>query len=209
MKQIRESIKAILESDKIYFYKNFNFVEEYDESIEGAEEKAKEVINFKIEAIKRNAFWCSSSSSDHYLYGGRLKIRWYNSFELRIDGVLIYNLSFNDRFDTFLFSDRLEADIVISYLNAIAAHGLDSFFENYKTSLNAFAAKVETMLEKEIEKLNSSDSDYSSKIHILNSSKRNLKGLMSTLFLVQLHLPLGIENERIEAAYNQIQNFVF
>lgn len=178
-------------------------------------EKLKPIISRQPEMTKR-WFWELLQNASDYNQEVDVKldvddeslIFSHNGAPFKIKDVLNIispnsNKSEEERGDTI---GKFGSGLVISYLNAIAAHGIDSFFENYKYNLNVYATKIEIWLNEDFEKLKESDSDYSSKIRLLNVAKKNMKSVMSILFLVQMHLPLGIENERILDAYEKMQN---
>jgi hypothetical protein len=212
MKSVSESMIAIFKSDQVYFYKEYKFEDEFEESVEEAENKAKEAIKVKVDSVIKNAIWHSKMYAKTYLYGNRVTIsNAFNdrdSFALDIDGIPIKYLTYDDRKDYLSFSNRLRSEQIISYLNAIVIYGLDFFLENYKKILNSYVQKVELLIDEQIEKFKESGANDSDRKYYLDVSKKSLKDILCILFLVQLHLPLGIENEHILNAYEKIQNLI-
>ena len=63
-------------------------------------------------------------------------------------------------------------------------------------------------MHEEIEKHNNSDSTDTALKRQLDERLITIRRLWNILFLAQIHIPLGIENDRFISAYEQIQNLV-
>ena len=74
--------------------------------------------------------------------------------------------------------------------------------------MNSIVLKLESILEKQVALFDEESNDYlkkdiKAKLNILISG---LNAALSVLFLLELHLPFGIENERVIEAYSLIEN---
>lgn len=204
MKKIDRSTDIIVESDGIFLFKNFKIEVSYDEEISDSLEAAKKELERQVLSLRDQVFY-DGSTYIKKAFAGRVSFKKgeNSGFEFSVDGIIIIH----PYFGSFQFSKSISGETVVLYLNAINAHGVDYFIENYKTTLKSFAEKLELALSEETEKFNNSGSSSYSKV-ALETGRKYLKDLWSILFLVQIHLPIGIENERLMRAFDQIQNMV-
>jgi hypothetical protein len=204
MRTLNESVETIVRTDGIFLYKVYELEISYDDEISGAYDEAKEALKNRILNLKNKAVW-TEKSRRKLLFAGRVTLAKpeYGDIEFSIDGIIIID----PYFKSFQFGKGISYEKTASYLNAIESHGLDYFLENYKSNLKEFATKLEFELKEEIEKFEQSGSTDDRKKSKLELGKFYLKDMWSILFLVQIHLPLGIENEQLIHAYEQIKDF--
>jgi hypothetical protein len=98
--------------------------------------------------------------------------------------------------------------LVLSRALLFITRALEYFIRDFKVTLKSIASKLENSLHEEIEKHNNSDSTDTSLKSRLDDKLKTMRQLWNILFLVQIHIPLGIENDRFISAYEQIQNLV-
>lgn len=148
------------------------------------------------------------------LYGGRVIVDFprYNGgkFTLTIDGVEIKNLYYeylNGTCAVIRVTNELTVQKVTAYLNQIEQLGIDTFLENYKTTLENFKADIMALCEKyesllKEEEPNSESADTYK--DFLNIARACLTILTIILFSLACNMKTGLDNHVYEDAYNEV-----
>lgn len=148
------------------------------------------------------------------LYGGRVIVdfpRYDGSkFTLTIDGVEIKNLYYeylNGTCAVIRVTNELTVQKVTAYLNQIEQLGIDTFLENYKTTLENFKADIMALCEKyesllKEEEPNSESADTYK--DFLNRARACLTILTIILFSLACNMKTGLDNHVYEDAYNEV-----
>lgn len=148
------------------------------------------------------------------LYGGRVIVDFprYNGgkFTLTIDGVEIKNLYYeylNGTCAVIRVTNELTVQKVTAYLNQIEQLGIDTFLENYKTTLENFKADIMALCEKyesllKEEEPNSESADTYK--DFLNRARACLTILTIILFSLACNMKTGLDNHVYEDAYNEV-----
>ena len=204
MKKNEEIIDAIFEIDGIFIYNKNTLEVAYDDEIHGASESAKEELKRRVIELQEKAVYTNNTSRKE-LFASRVTLlnSGNNSSYLtfKVDNIEVIN----PNIDRFSFSTLIHISQAAIYLNSIKSNGLDLFVENYKTALKSFAEKFESSLNEQLEKSRTSSYsfDFPEK-----RVQEDLRKLWNILFLTQIHLTLGIENERLIDAFEKIRNLV-
>lgn len=148
------------------------------------------------------------------LYGGRVIVDFprYNGgkFTLNIDGVEIKNLYYeylNGTCAVIRVTNELTVQKVTAYLNQIEQLGIDTFLENYKTTLENFKADIMALCEKyesllKEEEPNSESADTYK--DFLDRARACLTILTIMLFSLACNMKTGLDNHVYEDAYNEV-----
>lgn len=148
------------------------------------------------------------------LYGGRVIVDFprYDGgkFTLTIDGVEIKNLYYeylNGTCAVIRVTNELTVQKVTAYLNQIEQLGIDTFLENYKTTLENFKADIMALCEKyesllKEEEPNSESADTYK--DFLNRARACLTILTIILFSLACNMKTGLDNHVYEDAYNEV-----
>lgn len=151
-------------------------------------------------------------SDSRLLYGGRVKVslRYDLGCRLTIDGVGIKG--FNNKFSSeacamIYVTDNLTTQKVTAYLNQIEQLGIDTFLENYKTTLENFKADIMVLCEKyesllKEEEPNSESADTYK--DFLDRARSCLTILTIILFSLACNMKTGLDNHVYEDAYNEV-----
>lgn len=148
------------------------------------------------------------------LYGGRVIVDFprYDGgkFTLTIDGVEIKNLYYeylNGTCAVIRVTNELTVQKVTAYLNQIEQLGIDTFLENYKTTLENFKADIMALCEKyesllkEEEPNSGSANTYKD---FLDRARACLTILTIILFSLACNMKTGLDNHVYEDAYNEV-----
>ena len=149
------------------------------------------------------------------LYGGRVIVDFprYDGggkFTLTIDGVEIKNLYYeylNGTCAVIRVTNELTVQKVTAYLNQIEQLGIDTFLENYKTTLENFKADIMALCEKyesllkEEEPNSGSANTYKD---FLDRARSCLTILTIILFSLACNMKTGLDNHVYEDAYNEV-----
>lgn len=104
-------------------------------------------------------------------------------------------------------TDDLTTQKVTAYLNQIEQLGIDTFLENYKTTLENFKADIMTLCEKyesllkEEEPNSGSANTYKD---FLDRARFCLTILTIILFSLACNMKTGLDNHVYEDAYNEV-----
>lgn len=207
MKTSTATLKAIHFQDGIYALHEHSKVFDYDEIVEGAKDKLMIAINEWKNLIKSRVIWHSEVPGVK-LYGGRVRIlapvSYTNSHYLHgieVDGIPVVKLTKN-----LEVSDQIGDELVLSYLNSIATNGVECFIAHYKNAVLEIRQEIEKALERE-KSFFLANTDEKAMKDYASRLKRVLDGfkvIIGIWFLLQVHLPSGIENEKIIAASDKI-----
>ena len=214
MGYIRQEINALHLQNNIYVYIEHNKGIKYDDGIDGAKKEAEEYGRKWGDNIISNSLWNSYNSGYFDFYGGRIQItnsdnRSYDDtleetmHSITIDGIRILNEKL------VLESNR---GMIVSYLNSIAVHGVDQFMVNYKKSMTEYKKTLESERSTIQLNLDSLNPDYKSNsnqyLTELRSINELLMKLISIIFILNIHMTLGLENEKAVEAYSQVLNLL-
>lgn len=131
-------------------------------------------------------------------------------FTLTIDGVEIKNLYYeylNGTCAVIRVTNELTVQKVTAYLNQIEQLGIDTFLENYKTTLENFKADIMALCEKyesllkEEEPNSGSANTYKD---FLDRARSCLTILTIILFSLACNMKTGLDNHVYEDAYNEV-----
>lgn len=148
------------------------------------------------------------------LYGGRVIVDFprYDGgkFTLTIDGVEIKSLYYeylNGTCAVIRITNELTVQKVTAYLNQIEQLGIDTFLENYKTTLENFKADIMALCEKyesllKEEEPNSESADTYK--DFLDRARACLTILTIMLFSLACNMRTGLDNHVYEDAYNEV-----
>ena len=132
---------------------------------------------------------------DVSLYGGRIKIRYFNeeTANFKVDGISIINI-----IDKEIHKDLLLSTIA-SHLNAIETNGVDTFLEHYKKSVEFLYTELKELNQKTESLLTIEQEDSKIKSLILELSKIRdlLFSVLAILFSLSTYMSAGLENERV------------
>ena len=203
MERVTFDFEAIHFHDNVYIVRRHQHAIEYDEKIDGTEDKAWEDLWLKESEIMKNAV-ITTDHDDHAtvnLLGGRIRIEFNSpNFMLKVDGI---NISLID--NEFYHYYKFNIHELAYYLNAISVYGVDEFLANYKKTVENWIQKVQLQLDKNIEnyqKYREDDELQDDRHDTIDKLQALLKRLFSLLLLLDLHYPLGIENEKIMEVVN-------
>lgn len=150
-------------------------------------------------------------SDSRLLYGGRVKVYLErHECNLTVDGVEIKgfdNKSSNESCAMIYVTDDLTTQKVTAYLNQIEQLGIDTFLENYKTTLENFKADIMALCEKyesllkEEEPNSGSANTYKD---FLDRARSCLTILTIILFSLACNMKTGLDNHVYEDAYNEV-----
>lgn len=151
-------------------------------------------------------------SDSRLLYGGRVKVslRYNLGCRLTIDGVGIKgfdNKLSSEACAMSYVTDDLTTQKVTAYLNQIEQLGIDTFLENYKTTLENFKADIMALCEKyesllkEEEPNSGSANTYKD---FLDRARFCLTILTIILFSLACNMKTGLDNHVYEDAYNEV-----
>lgn len=149
----------------------------------------------------------------NYLYGGRVRVSLFSdgSGYLTIDGIEIkrfYSPYTSDETCAVIeVTASLGAQKVTAYLNQIEQLGIDTFLENYKTTLENFKADIMVLCEKyesllKEEEPNSESADTYK--DFLDRARSCLTILTIILFSLACNMKTGLDNHVYEDAYNEV-----
>lgn len=145
------------------------------------------------------------------LYGGRVKVSLLNGlFHIAIDGIdvkaFVYTSSYNNQAGIYQ-TDNLSVQKVTAYLNQIEQLGIDTFLENYKTTLENFKADILVLCEKyesllkEEEPNSGSANTYKD---FLDRARACLTILTIMIFSLACNMKTGLDNHVYEDVYNEV-----
>ncbi len=149
----------------------------------------------------------------NYLYGGRVRVSFFSdgSGYLTIDGIEIkrfYSPYTSDETCAVIeVTASLGAQKVTAYLNQIEQLGIDTFLENYKTTLENFKADIMVLCEKyesllkEEEPNSGSANTYKD---FLDRARSCLTILTIILFSLACNMKTGLDNHVYEDTYNEV-----
>lgn len=151
-------------------------------------------------------------SDSRLLYGGRVKVslRYNLGCRLTIDGVGIKgfdNKLSSEACAMSYVTDDLTTQKVTAYLNQIEQLGIDTFLENYKTTLENFKADIMALCEKyesllkEEEPNSGSANTYKD---FLDRARFCLTILTIILFSLACNMKTGLDNHVYEDTYNEV-----
>ena len=177
---------------------------------------SEEEFNFedKDNKVKADASIIISNNENpnsRLLYGGRVKVSLLNAiFHIAIDGIEVnafgYTSSYNNQAGIYQ-TDNLSVQKVTAYLNQIEQLGIDTFLENYKTTLENFKADIMALCEKyesllkEEEPNSGSANTYKD---FLDRARACLTILTIILFSLACNMKTGLDNHVYEDAYNEV-----
>ena len=177
---------------------------------------SEEDFNFedKDNKVKADASIIISNNENpnsRLLYGGRVKVSLLNAiFHIAIDGIEVnafgYTSSYNNQAGIYQ-TDNLSVQKVTAYLNQIEQLGIDTFLENYKTTLENFKADIMALCEKyesllkEEEPNSGSANTYKD---FLDRARACLTILTIILFSLACNMKTGLDNHVYEDAYNEV-----
>ena len=153
----------------------------------------------------------NENPNSRLLYGGRVKVSLLNAiFHIAIDGIEVnafgYTSSYNNQAGIYQ-TDNLSVQKVTAYLNQIEQLGIDTFLENYKTTLENFKADIMALCEKyesllkEEEPNSGSANTYKD---FLDRARACLTILTIILFSLACNMKTGLDNHVYEDAYNEV-----
>ncbi len=149
----------------------------------------------------------------NYLYGERVRVSLFSDGSgcLTIDGIEIkrfYSPYTSDETCAVIeVTASLGAQKVTAYLNQIEQLGIDTFLENYKTTLENFKADIMVLCEmyesllKEEEPNSESADTYKD---FLDRARSCLTILTIILFSLACNMKTGLDNHVYEDAYNEV-----
>lgn len=148
------------------------------------------------------------------LYGGRVIVDFprYDGgkFTLTIDGVEIKSLYYeylNGTCAVIRITNELTVQKVTAYLNQIEQLGIDTFLENYKTTLENFKADIMALCEKNESLLKEEEPGSESADtykRFLDRARACLTILTIILFSLACNMKTGLDNHVYEDAYNEV-----
>lgn len=142
------------------------------------------------------------------LYGGRvtLNCQTYSELDLKVDGILIQHIQYNDNL-WFTLSGTLNIDKVTAFLNQMENLGIDTFLENYKKQLVNFKKEMEEKLEK----MEQEQSDHfdEKKVSSISTLKKAILKLAFAIFCFLINMNAGLDDQTYTDAYNEIVNLYF
>lgn len=196
----QSKMRTIFFQNGVYVYSENFFDFEDDDN------KAKTDVSI-IVSVKSNF------TDSRLLYGGRVRVYLESNHgsNLTIDGVDIkdfhYYESSNKTCAEFYVTDELPEQKVTAYLNQIEQLGIDTFLENYKTTLENFKADIMALCEKyesllKEEEPNSESADTYK--DFLNRARACLTILTIILFSLACNMKTGLDNHVYEDAYNEV-----
>jgi hypothetical protein len=207
MERTRE-VESIHFQDGIYIIKS-NPTVEYDPDIEGAELEAEDALERIInESVIVNNH---RDQRTKYLYGGRVILMKfikenynYRGIVIKVDGIMIAQVNFTNYDINYTFN----IESATAQLNAIAVHGVDAFIDHYKQTIVQYIEKTEELFQQEENLLNRDREQPEDEVKS-NTVRKNkfiflLKSLWSIMFLLDLHMKLGLENDTIVAVVKEV-----
>lgn len=140
--------------------------------------------------------YCSDDTSV-YLYGGRVEItnitRHVFTASLVIDGIPIKEV------ESPQLKSLLSFTTIASHLNAVEAHGVDAFLENYKKSIEVLHAELKELNHQAERMLSTEQDDLKVKklLFEISNYRHLLASVLIVLFSVSVTMAAGLENERV------------
>ena len=193
----------------MYVIKEHEHEIEYDENMEGALEKAEEDLNKIIDEIHSKALITDykKRSGRVALFGGRIEIygvtlSYRIEFTFEVDGVRIKTWD-NESY----LSNYISLNLLMNFLNSIAVYGIDEFLDNYKKSVKDQIAEFEERLKVQTEELTQlEETGYvrDNLLKAINKLNNLIMSLLSVLFLLNIHYPLGLENDKMIEVMEQV-----
>lgn len=140
-----------------------------------------------------------------YLYGGRVFINYYRSWErptFFIDGIAIIKIV-----DKEITSD-LSLSEITSHLNAIETNGVDAFLEHYKNSVEFLYSELKELNQKTEFQLTieNDDSKIKNLLSDLTQIRDMLFSILVILFSLNTHMSAGLENEKVVSVCQSIMD---
>ncbi len=138
------------------------------------------------------------------LYGGRVKIEMNSRETLYfiVDGIYI-NYYYSNQLN---LCDEISIQMAVNFLNQIENLGVDTFFQNYKASMQAMKDQLTELSNQLVVELSAHEDNEKSKM--LDSIRNVLLSLICLLCTLSLFQNTGLENHQyIEAAESVISQY--
>lgn len=162
------------------------------------------------DAEHENCVYQYNYKDNETLYGGRIKIRYYNSeykeaAYLIIDGIIIMKLN-GLNFNDWETPNILCLSIISQYLNAIEANGVDAFMQHYKESLLLLQEDLLKLKQDNIEELSTLNDESLVKavIEDIKKIKTLIYYIIGVVFTLRTFMSAGLENEKVISVYQSI-----
>lgn len=156
----------------------------------------------KKEEISKDSSFVVSTEKTCYLYGGRVYVGYYYTYNwtIEIDGIEIRQFTNSDCESRTTYSPEQTCAI----LNQIENLGVDTFLENYKNSLITLKQELATMSDKYEQELAVSEDDDKKKI--LENLRKAIRNIVCLIFVLSINLNAGLDNHQYIAAYEEVTN---
>lgn len=139
------------------------------------------------------------------LYGGRVMVGYMevNQWYLKVDGVNIVNVDINNP----SLNIFLPVASIVSFLNAMETHGIDSFLEHYKLKIEELKNDLEALIQlKETQSMVEKNEKIVSKLieQILKLREFYLV-VFFFLFNMKIIMPAALNNEKMVASFKAFE----